>query len=496
MRGGGIPVTRLEHSVNDPQGGGNEEELIGDSLCTTSALDTVVAGLHRATYLITMDTALANRANDSMFVQKGHFHRWGWYTNKEPNCGPNTLHEVHDLNGDTLPESAAWEKHCLPSGEYALSLWHVTWNQWGSAIVQPKTLVRSRRVAMLDTLGSPVNVPSSHVYHDVRVAFQAGGAGALTYTGDIRAGTAYVFPMEYASQLYAPGTSFTINPGGTLWFISTYTVSGSPPRQWFGKPEATLTHFAFDYSRRPTVFSGAINSAPLVSMSPYRHVFTESQSYEVVGKVVSPADNGHDRLESAIWVSTVGLRACYAIGGALYVDSVLTFDGNCSAGPGPLEYRWTFGDGSPAVEWSADSVLVHHAYHASGPFTARLQVRVQGTQTEDDSTTALTILVPIATLIRGVNYVSGSGTYFWRAWPSGGTAPYHYQWYYQRAGEGEYQVGADSVAYGQWVGVEASEYHFTLRVVVTDGAFGSGQATCHVQVGGYPNRPLMPPVCD
>lgn len=230
-------------------------------------------------------------------------------------------------------------------------------------------------------------------------------------------------------------------------------------------------------------------------MSPYLHQFTGTTSYEVVGKVVTPKDEGVNKLETAIWVSTVGLRACYAASGPMYVDSLVTFDGHCSAGPGPLEYRWTFGDGSAVVDWNADSVIVHHTYATAGQYSATLQVRVQGTSTTDDTTTIVTIVLPVTAVIRGPDYVSTSGTYYWSAWPSGGTAPYHYQWYYQRSGQSEDPVGSDSRSYSQWVTVEQNPYIFTLRVVVTDAAQRTGQATCHVQVGGDLRRPLIPPVC-
>jgi PKD domain len=492
-------------------GGGDEEEIIGDTLWNATFY-TTVNGHPKPNYMVTLDTTghhLGAHAGDSMFVRAGS-HHWGWYTSHEPDCGAgSTLPEVHDLNGDTIPDGYPSgyprEVHCLPAGEYAITLWQVTWNALGTQIAS-KTAVADRKVALLDTLGSVDSVPGSHGYYDVHVAFDLGFAPAVSFSGDIRAGTQWVYPMESAGQLYGTTRTFQINPGSPLWFISTFVPvmgdTGGPPQAppppgappWYGSQLYTLTGFKFDYAGYPNVASGAINSVPKGMVSPLRHYFLGAYGYAVVGNPTAPDGSSAD--QDTIWVATGPLTACLSTSGALRPDSLITFNAGCSVGAGPLEYRWTFGDGSPVVDWSVNNVVVHHAYASPGQYGATLQVRLQGTYAEDDTTTTLVIAAPLTAVIRGVNEIHTSGTYTWSAMVSGGASPFHYQWYYRQPPQSEHSVGTDSYRYSQYVNA-SSPYYFILRVVVTDASQQSAQATCTVEVGLYGPQPkYIPPACN
>lgn len=496
----------------EDSGAGDEQEIIGDTVWN-AVFYTTVGGQRRAKYLITLDTTghqLAPHAGDSMFVRSpSRYYKWGWFTSHVSDCAPGDLPEQHDLNGDSLPEgyqgSGQDEVHCLPAGEYNISLWLVTWNSQGTAIVN-KDFLQSRKVALLDTLGSVDSVPGSRGYYDVHVAFDLGFASRTSFFGDIRAGTQWAYPMEQANQLYDATRNFQISPGEPLWFISTFVPvmgdTGGPPQAppppgappWYGSQLHTLTGFKFDYTRYPNVASGAINSVPKGMVSPLRHYFTQSQTYVVVGNPTAPDGTSADR--DTIWVATGPLTACFTTLGALRPDSLITFDGGCSIGAGRLEYRWTFGDGSPAVAWNPDSAVVHHVYTSAGQFTVTLQVRVQGTSTEADTSRTVTIATPLSAVIHGVNEIFSSGTYTWSTVVAGGTSPFHYQWYYRQPPQSEHSVGTDSYQYGQYVNA-GSPYYFILRVVVTDGSQQSAQATCHVDVGIYGPQPkYVPPACN
>lgn len=502
------PALPWRSLVVDTGGYGDEQEIIGDTIWNAGAFyTTTTGGQRRANYLITLDTSghhLAAHAGDSMFVRvPSRYAKWGWFTSYVPDCQPGHLVEQHDLNGDSIADGFQGthpnEVHCLPAGEYDISLWRVTWNDQGTAITG-KASLDSRKVALLDTLGSVDSMPNSTAYYDVHVPFDLNQTGRTSFSGDIRAADYWVPTVMTEADLYPATRSFAVASGTPLWFISTFVPvmgdSGGPPQappppgapQWYGDPQYTLTGFKFDYADFPNVTSGAINSVPGSLARPYRKVFSGTKVYTVVGNPTAP--NGASADQDTITVSVTATdtaAACFTYSGTMQVNTPVTFDGGCSSGTGPLEYRWTFGDGSPVVDWNADSTVVHHTYTWPGQYAATLEVRVQGTSVVDDTSQTMTIAEPLAVTLDGTFDIFSAGYYTWSAVASGGAPPYHYRWYYRRQGQSEVQVGSDSYEYFRYVTM--GRYTFILRVVVTDATQQSAQTQRSVQVGLYaPSR--------
>ena len=480
--------TSLNVSLNS--GGGEEEELIGDTLWGTGTYYQPTQGGQRASYLIVLTDGAAR---DSMYYVEADHHQWGWYTRKEPlNCDSveGSPREKHDTNGDTFADSivfgrTVYERHCLWNGQYTLQLKRVVWDSTGTAIVAD-TLLFSRRVALLDYLGSYVNDPSSTSFHDVRVTFDRNTPEGLEFTGDLRAGDYYL--GETSGQLYPSRTAFTISEGDTLWFQSTYVGTGPYPRPWYGSTRAILTQFNFDYQQHPGTFPGGVNSSPDAEVSPALKTFSfrPAEAYRVVGRVVAPHDTsmevGELELGASIYVTTVELSACFSVTGFRVTGQLLTFDGHCSSGADTLAYRWTFGDGG-GVDWPADSVVVHHAYAAAGSYPATLWVRRAGTTAPVDSTTqTLSIAGPLWVHLDGYDHIATSGTYAWTSQPHEGAPPYYpFAWYYQEEGSGETLV-YNGATYRRYVTVRWPPYAFRLRTTVQDAIPTSAEDTLWVDV--------------
>lgn len=468
--------TSLDLNLTSPDAGGdNEEELIGDTLYGGAPFYQSTTGGLRARYLIKL-------GNDSMYYLDAPYHRWGWYTSNQENCGQGHP-ERHDIDADGVADSASnSERHCLANGEHTLTLDTLLWNEEGTAVVGRGT-VFVRKVSMLGTLGA-FETSSSSWFHDVRVALDRNPPEEYSLVGDIRAGDHFV--SWTSDSLYPQGTADTIAAGDTLWFQSTYVATGQYSKPWFNSQRAILTGLSFDFEYHPTHIHGGTNSAPGTETSPALWQFgSGSQTFRVVGRVVAPhhrtMDSGVTQLDASIYVTTIAPSACFSVTGDQVKDSTLTFTGQCSSGFGTLEYRWTFDDGA-SVDWTADSAVAHHAYSEAGTYHARLRVRRLGSTAPVDSTDqTITVTGPLWVRITGPDAIEATDTYTWTSVPHDGAPPYGtYRWYYQQEGSSEEQVGT-SRTYSRYVAAR-SAYTFRLRNTVQDTVPAQAEDTLWVEV--------------
>lgn len=400
--------------------------------------------------------------------------RWGWYTTKNADC--QVSGELHDINGDGQIETGT-ERHCIPNGEYTLHFYRVTWDGGGQSHTDQE--IFQRPIAMLDRLGSLQNDPSAPDYHDARVAFDLVPA-TTSLAGDIRAGDVFRYIAD-ETQLYPLQASMTVAAGDTLWLISTYVAQGSDSRPWYDSKTGVFTSFNPNYDVSREAFGPAVNSIPVASgPPPMLQVFavagTQARLFRVVGRVTEPyhdglSNLGRDQTSQSITVTVVPPVSCFTYSGTLTSGQQIAFDGRCSA-YGAVEYSWSFGDGTAATAWSADSGVVRHAYASGGTYPAQLNVRRQ-TSTAPVATSSQS--VPIAALdvaIVGPDAISSTGTYQWDAVVTGGQRPLAYRWYYKQGVGAEQLVDSDS-SYSRFVVVGGSFYSFRLRVVATDARLDS-----------------------
>jgi DNA-binding beta-propeller fold protein YncE len=61
---------------------------------------------------------------------------------------------------------------------------------------------------------------------------------------------------------------------------------------------------------------------------------------------------------------------------------------------GPIEYRWDFGDGTPATEWTADLASIEHTYAEPGHYTVNLLVRDDDTPFAGHASTHTVVRAP------------------------------------------------------------------------------------------------------
>lgn len=465
-----------------------DEELIGTGLYGTTDADLyqLTALGNKPRYLVDLGEGSA-----SMYYVSWGKNRWGYFTDKSNNCAPSSS-EQHDSNGDNLRDGGP-EKHCISNGEYLVRLHRVQWDPSGLGHVPGSdTVLFERRVAMLDTLGSPENIPTSGFWQDVRVAFSL-SRYPTHVTGSIRAADFFHdFTVASDTALYSPpGTSFTLGVGDTLWFASTHLAQPDtgPACAWCGQHSGVLVHFHWDYAQSPGVRSFSTNSVPETGAHmPMLHLYSTprpGQPYQAVARITEPYhysnDSGRIQTGQNILATVMGLDACFTRSGLQIAGSPITFDGRCSQAYGVREYRWDFGDQTPATTWSAGDSTLQHTYAQLGTYIVRLDVRrATSTAPTDSSLQAITVSGLTVTLV-GPDLIGSSGTYQWHAVATGGVTPYHDQWYYKQ-GVTEQQVGTDSPDYRRDVSVGKTSYTFRLRTVVTDAVPSAREGRLFVEV--------------
>jgi hypothetical protein len=485
-----------------------EEELIGDGLDGETVFYQQTSSGPKARYYVDLDSLVEMR----MYFRAPATPSWGYFTSKGSDC---TRAERHDLDGDGTPESNLTEKHCIPSGGYTLRLHRVVWRTDGSGW-NSDTILFTRRIAMLDTLGS-LKDSSAAGYQDVRVRFALDSV-PTSLVGSLRGADFYqAFGNASDTALYtrAPYTD-TLGIGDTLWFVSTYRAAAADTtvcgwcRSGADGLLGVLAAFNQDYLRTPTAFGYATNSVPAPGASvfmPMLHQFSAarpSEAFRVLARITEPYHNGTTQpgreQPDTIFVWVVGLDAAFTVSSSPVAGQPATFDAHTSEGYRPLQYRWDYGDQSPPTSWGADSVT-QHTYSASGTFTAKLWVRRDSSTAPVDSA-SLTVSVAeaaaLTVVIDGVETITSSDTYQWHALVSGGVPPYHYQWYYREAGQSEQTVGSDSPWYSRYVSVRSKSYAFRVRSVVRDTTQATAQSFLWVDVlaGGKGAGPLVVGLLD
>lgn len=480
---------------------------MGDGLDGETVFYQQTSAGSRARYYVDLDSLEGTR----MFFRAPAIPPWGYFTTKGLDC---TRAERHDLDADGVPDTEYLEKHCIPSGGYTLRLHRVVWRADGSRW-DADSILFTRRIAMLDTLGS-LEDSSAGGYQDVRVRFALDSV-STTLVGSLRGADFYqAFGNAADTALYtrAPYTE-TIGVGDTLWFASTYRAAGdSTVCRWCRSGEdgvlGVLAAFNQDYVNHPTAFGYATNSVPAPGASvvmPMLHQFASPSlagSFRVVTRITEPYHNGTDKpgrvQPDTIFVWVVGLDAAFTVSGSPVVGQPVTFDGSSSQGFQPLQYRWDFGDQSPPTWWAADP-LTHYTYSTPGTFTTMLWVRRAGSTAPMDSashTVSVGGAAPLTVAIDGVETITSSGTYQWHALVAGGVPPYHYQWYYREVGQTEQAVGSDSPWYSRYVSVRSTSYAFRVRSVARDTTQATAQGFMWVDVlaGGKGAGPLSVGLLD
>jgi len=462
----------------------DEPELIGDLVVGDAGFPET----GRASNRVELAPAGGRGESYTMYYLRGGLkHPWGFYADK-PGCCPHPMRNYWDTDGDLQPDGG----YCIPNGVYTVYFEEVHWSP-GGVVVSVDTLFR-RSIAMLDTLGSPENNPSSGVFQDVHVQFSidtlptdiAGGLwGRATY-GEIRS------PGDVGTFEAAPHL-FEIRMGDSLWFGSTYSaVSADTACAWCKQNQAgVLVAVNQNYGALQGAFGPATNGLGVTtSFMPMLHTFLlpSAQAYEVAARVTEPYQSGLDSLgmgrvqSHRFFVKVSGpLDASFAASDSSpVVGQQITFDGSGSC-CGTLQYRWSFGDGG-TVDWSG-SASAQHGYSAAGAFTARLWVRRVGTSAPTDSASLQLVVTipPLGVQIEGTDLITASGTYDWESLASGGVPRYHYQWFYRR-GASEQSVGSDTSAYSRYVALESRSYVFRLRSLVTDSVGHQAQAVLFVDV--------------
>lgn len=465
-----------------------DEELIGDPLIGETNFYQSTTGELRARYRVELVET------GSMYYRVGYSNPWGWLTTKNNECDGDAVNhpEMHDVTGDGVPEAGA-ETHCLPNGAYTVKFHRRHWLPDGSGTDSDSVLF-TRRVAMLDTLGSEQHDPSAPTYQDVRVRFSLDSV-ATGITGSLRGADFYLSFNTFSDTSYFRRAPFstTMGVGDTLWLASTYRATGGPDCVWCNNFQGVLAAFNQDYLYDPAGFGYATNSVPAEnSTMPKLHSFAVAsgiQPFRVVARVTEPYQNGTSNpgrvQQDTIFVTVVGLNASFTVSGSPIAGQPVTFNGSGSEGFKPLEYRWDFGDQTPPTSWSAADSIKQHMYSSPGTYTASLWVRRTSSTAPTDSASQPVSVggsAPVVVVIEGVDIITASGTYEWHALATGGVPPYHYQWYYRRSGQAEQPVGSDSPWYSRYVSVAKTAYAFRLRNVVTDAAQQTDQAVHWVDV--------------
>lgn len=213
----------------------------------------------------------------------------------------------------------------------------------------------------------------------VNVATTGAIAGANSLNAGISPDGRYVAFHSLADNLVPNDTN-----GGLDLFLRDRTARTTERANVTGAGDQSAGLGGGIYLGRPAL--GRNGSVAFTSFLPVLVPFDSNGALDVYARLKPPP-----LLPTAV---ISGPYAGWAGGGA--TPSWITFDGRGSYGPtgAPLTARWDFGDGSPEVELSADT-LPQHGYAAAGEYVATLIVN-NGIGDSAPATTTVTVLEPAA----------------------------------------------------------------------------------------------------
>lgn len=432
---------------------GEQDELIGDLLYSDPSIQA-------GEYVVSID---GSGGGGSMYYLPGlqGKSRWGALTSQNSNSSGQVEH--HDTNGDGVADGGC-EEHILPNGVYDINFHRVA----GGA----PTFYRT--IAMLGQYGVIEN--ESGVYQDVVIPFDLSPV-TVSNSGWFGAATQYTGIGADGSELSQFSTSGpTVSSGSTVWFASTYVATGSGGRGWFNRANQVLNSFNFDYGRDTSKFGPATNSFPTTNNSiPMAHVFAApgaQTTFQVRLRAILPfhlgtsADPG-TTVSQSMTVTVTGSNVDFSNSANPTAGQPVAFTAVSMLGDPYFEYYWDFGDGANSG-WSA-SKQVQHTYASGGQKTVKLIVRNASLEGPTDTLPkSVTVAEPLTVNLTGPDSIEVSGTYTWRAYASGGTGSYTYQWYYRPPSGSEQAVGTNSFRYARSV-TYGSPGYFRIRVLVTSG---------------------------